>query len=443
MKSATLGIGAAVLTLAGAGSAAAQALSPLGPGAPQQATRALHVQGELLVEHDSNLAGASQLAATVGNVTPEDTIFAPRLNVDYSMPIGRQAVFLDGSIAYLFHNKNKNLDNEQISLAGGAALHAGPCGGTFTGGYSRGRNELVNSAARLAAPIPVPGAEGTVPPAVADATSTVFNIQTTKEVGAGVTCGRPSGIGVFAQAVQAWSSNTEVFSGISDYRYLQTSAGLSYQRPSLGQLMIGGNYSRNINGAPPPGQLAAHGYESSGAHVQYSRRLGGRIEAVASVGYEHAHTLSPPPVTPTTPATKDFDGMTYSGQLSFKVSSRMQTRASFHREVTPTLLTGNTFEIQTGYDVGMSYTFGSRIVAALTGGQQQSEVPNAIVPVGTPLAPTLSKSRVNELSATLSYNVSRRLMIGLGAYRERRVGDNPLFNYTNDRVALTLTSNIL
>jgi hypothetical protein len=426
------GIGALLLGAAAAGSAAAQAAAP-GQG------RQFHVQMSAMVEHDTNLTRESPAQAALANLTPEDTIYAPTLNLNFVMPVGRQSFFLNGAASYLFHQNNTLLNNEQINLTGGAAVAVGPCRTILSGGYARGRSELNDPAARLQVTSPtVSSGGGTVGVGDNSLVSTIQNIQTTKQVSASLSCSRPSGIGIVAQVGEQWASNTQAISAIGSTRTTNASAGLSYQRPLFGSLSLSGTYSKTDNGDQPVGTLAPGGFETKGAELSFSRQLGGRIQASATLGYSSAHTVSPPPVNATAAPAKDFSGLTYSGGISYRATSRLHAKASFQRQLTPTLLSGSSYEVQTGYTVGVDYQIGSRIALSLIGNRQESDSPGAVI---IPTAPTLTNSRVNSLSASVTYRMSKRLSWQLSASREERNADNALFDYTNDRVAITLSSN--
>ena len=432
------GFGAFCLVAATAGSAAAQVAPPPmgaatnGPPAP----RSLQLGAQLMVEHDTNIARAGSGIAAITNITPEDTVYAPTVSLAFTMPIGRQSVFFTGSDSYLFHEKNTRLNNDRLNLGGGAVFRAGPCGATLRGGYTRGRNELDNTS--LLATSVVPGGPTPLTPTTSNLESTVLNIETVEDAGVNVSCSRPSGLGVFGQADQQWTSNSEVLSGSGSYRTTSYSLGVSYQRPQLGSLALNGFYARTIYGDQLAIMLTPRGSEVSGANLSFSRRLGGRIEANVSVGYTHAHTLDPPVLTPPVDAFKDFSGVTYSGGVTFRATSRLHMAATFQRQVTPTLLAGGSFEILTGYGADVEYSLGTRITLGLRADRQQSET-TGTVPL-TLVALPLTDSRVNDLSASATYRMNKRLSVSLTGSRETRKANDSDFNYTNDRVALTLSS---
>jgi hypothetical protein len=432
------GLGALLLVVASGGSAVAQVgAAPSGLGAPGSgpATRTLNLDASVMVEHDTNITRESESQADQSGLNPDDTLYAPTLNVNAVLPVGRQALFFNGSGSYVFHQNNTRLNSEQVHLGGGAALSAGACGAVVRGGYSRGRSELFSGLDPL-----VGGATPVVPvPITNDFESSIENIQTNEDVGLTLTCARPSGIGAHAQVDQLWSSNTDVLSGSGAYRSTTASAGLVYSRPQLGSLALDGTYGRTIYGEQLVPNLLPRGFETTGANLSFNRQLGGRIQANISVGFTHAHDLSPPilPVALPDDPFRDFSGLTYSAGASFRATSRLQFRGSFQRQITPTLLSGSSFEVLTGYSLDASYNLGTRITLDLKGDRQESRT-NGLLIVDP--AQTLTNSVVNDLSASASYRMNKRISLQLTGTHETRDSDNANFNYTNDRVALTLST---
>lgn len=403
-----------------------------------QSGQSYSVQVQLAAEHDGNIARASEALAAKEKITLDDTTYTPTLSINFVKPIGRQSIFFDGSISYLFHQNNKSLDSERVNVGTGISLQAGPCGVSFTGGYARGRSQLADPTRLTGIPSPIAGYPGLPSSATGAAGSTIFNISTSEQVGASATCARPSGIGITTQVNESWASNTEVFSSTGRYRTFAASGGLSYQRPLFGALSLVGTYSETKNGDQLVGVPAASGFETVGGNLSYSRRLGGRIQASATVGYTDARTLSPPVILGAPAAPSDFKGVTYSANATYRATSRLNASLSLQKGISPSILAGNSYEVQSGYTVGLNYQIGSRISVALNDSRQESRTTGAvaIIPGATPL----TDSRVNSLSASVSYSMSRRLSFQFSATRETRASDSPEFDYTNDRVAFTLSS---
>jgi hypothetical protein len=433
------GLGALFLVVASGGSAAAQVgAAPSGLGAPGAGppTRTFNLQASALVEHDTNLTRESDALASQSGLTPEDTVYSPALSLHVVAPVGRQALFFDGSASYLFHQNNTRLNSEGLNFSGGGVLSAGACGAVVRGGYSRGRSELLFPEGQT-----LPG--GVVPvvpvPVTTNFESTIESIETTEDAGLSVTCARASGIGAHAQVGQQWVSNSQAISGSGSYRATNASAGLVYSRPQFGSVALDGVYGRTIYGEQLTPNLVPRGFETTGANLSFNRQLGGRIQANLTVGFTHAHDLSPPvlPVPLAVNPFRDFSGLTYAAGASFRVTSRLEAKATFQRQITPTLLAGSSFEVLTGYGLDVSYTLGSRITLDVKGDRQESRT-NGMLLVQS--AQTLTNSRVNDLSASASYRMNRRISLQLIGTHETRDADNADFNYTNDRVALTLST---
>ena len=441
MRRGSWALGAFMFAAAAGGSAAAQVAAPSGVGAPSGGppVRTFAVQVQALVEHDSNLTRASEALAAQSQLTPSDTIYAPSVNVNFVMPVGRQAIFLNGSGSYLFHQTNTKLNNERVNVAGGGSLALGPCGAVLRGGYARGRNELTAPGTGQVGSVSG-GATGSLLPTTSNLESTIQNIETAEDASLSLSCARSSGLGLNAQVGQQWTSNSEMLSGSGGYRATSATAGISYQRPAFGSVTLGAIYGRTIYGDQLSAQLQPRGFETTGAQFSFSRQVGGRIQAQATVGVTHAHVLAPPPL----PAGfvgnpfADFSGLTYTAGASFRATSSLTVKANFQRQISPTLLSGNSYEVLTGYGLDLQYNLGTHITVDVRGDRQQSQTNGA--PVAN-AASTLTDSRVNDLSASVSYRFNKRLSVQLSGTREARSADNAMFDYTNERVALTVSSN--
>lgn len=83
---------------------------------------------------DSNILRTSPERAAIddivgGRLDVQDTFFVqPQVTVDISRRFGRQRAFVQGTLGYAFHDRNKFLDREDINLNGGLEMKiAGQC----------------------------------------------------------------------------------------------------------------------------------------------------------------------------------------------------------------------------------------------------------------------------------------------------------------------------
>lgn len=402
-----LGVGAIAAIWALAPVAVAQ-VTPDSMLAGRQA-RKVEFQLNGAVEHDTNITRTTRALAAAQGLVREDTIFTPTLNVDLLAPVGRQAVFLRGSAGYLFHARNKRLDSDRYDLEGGVGNLLGPCGSILSGAYQRGRSELQDRSL----------------------VSTINNIIATKTVSFGVTCVRPPGLGITGAVAKAWTTNSQSVVTSGDFQTTTANLGFLYSRPTSGSLTVQGQYAKTVyDPVETPLLRATDGYESYGGGVRVERRLGGRIQAVASLSYMMVDLINSPSPPPGALVVKNFSGLTYSGELSFRASSRLQAQLKAEKSIQPTLLTGSGYEIQTQYSSRLEYRIGSRISVAVGAELEKADLRGALIPGGL----SLTNSTTRVALASVSYRQSDRLTLSINGHLEDRTANDPRFEYTSERV---------
>jgi hypothetical protein len=406
MKYSLLALGAALAASAAVKDADAQVTpSTMMSGAQE---RNVEIDATARVDYDSNVAKEGAAEAALQGLTLGDVIYTPTVLIDATLPIGRQALFVQGSASYLFHQNNTQLNHDQYNVTAGVGNVLGPCATTESGSFASGRTQITDTRA----------------------VDDVENVLTTVGGAVSAICSRPTGLGVVANARYQSGTNSasEVIS--SDFETVSASAGLSYARPTLGKLMIEGTYAK---GDYPnrAATLQSPGYESVGATVEYQRQLGGKIQLVGSVGF---NDVTPEEAPGSMITGGHFQGLIYSFVGSYRVSSRLSADLSLNRSVSPTLIAGRSFEIQSAYAGDVVYKFGSRITARL--GVQENDI---TAEGGVAIDPILSltDSKLTVILVNLSYRQSQKLTFTLNAQHEQRTSDNQRLDYSGYRVGVS------
>jgi len=412
--------GFALAALLGAAASASAAAAQVAPDqmVGGRLKRTVDITANASVQYDTNVARTSEALAARENIRPEDTTYTPSIYAHLLLPIGRQAVFLDGSLGYTGHQHNSQLDNTHADIKGGVGNSLGPCGTVLTGAYSRGRSEFGNNLL----------------------VTNVLDIQETEKIDFGVACKRAAGLGIFADAARTWSSNSLPQSANGNYVSTVYTGGVSYGRPSFGSLSLNisdakTDYSSDELAALLTGRSS---FEAKSAGVRFERRLGGRIQASTSISYTKATSDQAIPVGSTIPGSRDFSGLTYSGDISYRASSRLEGHAGSNRSVNPSQITGGSFEVDTEYQLGLTYRVGTRITLGLTGRDRQTTV-HGDIPAAL-AATTLTDARSKTIEASADYRLNKRLSFILSARHETRDANNALFAYDDDGVGLSVSA---
>ena len=359
------------------------------------------------VERDTNVSRSNAAQAASQGITQEDTIFTPGATVDLWIPVGRQAVFLTGTAGYSFYDKNTQLNRERASLKGGVEGRVGPCMGTLSGDLLYGQSEIADVAlAQFAS-----------------------NVVKTTRLGVDVSCSTSAGLGAVFSGLQEWSDNSASQLVGSDAERQSLMGGLSYSRPTLGTLTA---FTTLENIEYPNRRLlggGSDGYEMTAIGLTYARQLGARIQGTVSVAYTNVE-----PADSGLPGagSADYSGTTYSGDLTYRASSRLQFRGYFSRAVTPTVAVGQQYQVQTGYGIGTDYDLGSRFRLSAGFDQNESDA-DGVLP---PLPNVMTSSTTTAIYGALRYQQNKRLGLTISVRHEERDANTPQFDFKGERYGI-------
>jgi hypothetical protein len=376
--------------------------------------RSMHADASIKTEYDSNIARTSPQEAALLGLQRDDITYAPTLNLNIVDPVGRQALFLQGSVGYLFHQHNRQLDSEQINLTGGAGASIGRCGSVLSGGFFRGRSQQEQLGAVV----------------------NVENILEVKRASLGITCATPAGLGVVFSTSYDQGDNSLPQVAVADFRSTSVSGGIMYGRPSTGSVQLLVSYTRTDTPNTVFPTVGSDGYENQSVGLQFSRRAGGKIQLNATINYSKVNLLTPSnAILLPGPVSNSSTGLTYTSGIDYRASSRLQFHGSFNREIKPTLLAGSSYEVQTSYSVRADYKLGARIQIG-AGADLGRDAGQATV--AALAATTLTNSEIKGIFASVRYQQSPRIYVVLDARHESRTANLPQFEYTSDRVGLSL-----
>jgi hypothetical protein len=383
---------AAIFAAAGAAVISSPALA--------QETRKLDFGLHAGVEHNSNVARTPPAQAALRGLSLADTVFTPNATANVVLPVGRQAVFLNGVVGYSFYEKNSKLNRERLNIDGGVRGRFGPCAPTLRAAYSRGISQYDD-------------------PILVD---DVRNVLETKTVGFDVACARPTGLGIVAGVSRDWNENSLALSKLADSERTSMNVGVSYSRPALGTLTVFYNRAK----AEYPNRLIEDGYDLDAVGLSYRRELGARIQGTISVTYNR---IDPHAVF----VGGDVETMGYSANVTYRATNRLRLTALLDRSVTPSTAIGRAYDLTDVYRVMADYDLGSRIKLGLGLSKVDRESDGI---AGLPIV-QLTDSSVEAINASVRYKQSERLSFTLVAGREERTTNAPQFDYTNDRIGLS------
>lgn len=374
--------------------------------AHSQEARRMEIQLTARATYDDNVSRSGEALAALRGLEKEDIIYAPTASIDFLQPFGRQAVFLSGLVGYDFYDKNDQLNRERISLRGGVNTSLGPCRATVAGDFSRQQSQLDD-----------------LSPLVTENTETVTSASLEGQ------CGRQIGLAQTFGVTQTWAKNSADLLSNSDYTSTGGTLGVAYRRPTFGELAIfaTANQTEFDRQVTTGGALEDDGYDLYGAGVRFSRRLGARIQAGATVSYTS--------VKPYASNVSDFKGVTYGADLTYRPSSRFDAAFAFIRAVEPSNRQDTSYQVTETISAQANYSLGSRIKLGVGGSYAEGAYEGGAV---VPTVLSVTAEEIKTFSASVQFKASQRLSVTLDASQIERDANLRGFDYTANRVGLAI-----
>lgn len=372
-------------------------------GAPE---RRIDFDISSVLSYDSNVVGVSSALIRPGE-SRDDVRFTPSANIDLYLPIGRQAVFLAGSIGYDFYRNNKRLESERIGLRGGVDLALGRiCSVTLAYDFRRRQSDPGDILFRQA----------------------LSNTQEDRSASADASCGSTNGLTATLGYRHDDTGNTTPFRQVQDYRADTINGSIGLARPTLGSLSVYGSYRNGTypNRAPLPGFPREEVRSYSGG-LTYRRDIGTRLTGDVSVGYTD--------VSSNQPFVPDFSGLSWSAALDYRApGDRAFVTLALSRASEQSNLLSVSYTITDNYSIGGTYAISDRLtfdtgISYRNRKLRQSPFPGAV---------TLGDNdNLLRTSAGLTYRAPRGIGLGLSVGAERRRADNDSFSYRSFFTSLT------
>jgi hypothetical protein len=391
----------ALLAAAALPSAARAQQGLLGPQGPQ----ALVSMG---AAYDTNVAQTGALVARQRGLILEDGVLSPSVQLDLTRPVSRQALFLTGSLAYELYQRNRVLNRERIDLNGGGRFRLGRCDATGSLGYGRHRSSLQQLAVA--------------------ALEHNTEIDTTYRVQAD--CARGLGLSPSFSYSERTLDNTLALQKGANSRLSTATAGLKYERPSLGSIELFGEYDRNVYPvAPRPGIPVSLGYTAASGGLRYTRQIGARLQADVQFSERTTQQSGPSGVRSA--------GLAYQGDLTYRVSPRLVASANFANTTSPANQVGVSFSRTQSVHGDLRYMLSSRLSVSAGAGRQDQ-----VYEGGQGINPALfvSHTRIDSADGAVELEVGKRLRLVLNCRWQQSIVNISSLDYSDVRVGLTASA---
>ena len=346
----------------------------------------------------------------------------PVVDAGVGLPVGRQQLFLGGSIGrdYFINKSIRNRGRWQ--LGGGVAWRLGSrCSGVIG---AETRRRLVQ---------------------LDDQSEFTDNVQTSKDLGASANCQTATGLGFGGSVRHDDTSNDTPNRMIFDSRSTTYSPSISYGNRSLGQFSIGATLSNvtfTNRPVPTPAGLVEDGVRSLNGRAGYSRTLGTRLQLTAGASYLKT---TPRPgailaidangqviVVPRDP----FSGMGYDFSIGYQPSSRLSVIVAGDRGVSTSRNVGALFTIRQGLSADINYKIGPSIDFGVGASRRTNDYKGSFVSPAEP-QPRIS-DRFERVYAQLDYSPVDLYSIGVEVAHQRRKSNPSSFNFASTTALLRL-----
>ena len=399
--------GLALGVLIGAGACVSSAAVAQEQMPTVQAKRLLKFGARATGTYDSNVSRSSPAIATLRNLQLKDYLFTPGASLSYTQPFGRQVAYISADGGYTFYKRNTQLNSVRGSVNGGVLTTVGICKQAIVAGYRVAQNELSN--------IDV---------------GKVNNLQEATNLGLGLQCATPQGLGgqVFAQRTDTF--NSVKIRRDSDTTTEMLSTQLQYGRPSLGTFSLGFSYAGvEFPNRITPGRPVGDGFFTQGYSLGYQRQFGKRL-SVTGTG---ARTFLKREFAPTG-VDQSFSSNTYSLDATSGLGSRIDFSAHLARAITPSQQLGKTYDKSTQKALIANYRPG-RTLSFSAGVSRQNIDSN--LDTAVQIGPVVTSARTDSVFGSMTYSPNKTWSLVLNVRQEDRKANLPDFNYTSTRVGLT------
>jgi hypothetical protein len=213
---------------------------------------------------------------------------------------------------------------------------------------------------------------------------------------------------------------------------LNAIGGLTYSRPSIGQLSIYGKYTQTDfpDRSLPDG--SNDGFKVYSGGLVYARKFGSKINTTLSVYDATVSIVSPIRAGATESA---FSGAIFSADLAYQPTHRLLLHLNYARTVSPSNRLDVSYAIDATGLAEVTYRLGAR--SGFTLGASRGD--NHYQQSALNLQPTLdlSKETVRTFYGIMRYNLTRRISINLDVRREDRHANIAAYVYGSTRIGLT------
>ena len=317
--------------------------------------RGFFIRPSMRTRYDSNMLRLGDGFTPSNGGQRHDLQISPLVSASLGLPIGRQQVFVAGSLGRDIYVNNNQLNRNRYSLGAGVNIRAASrCTATAAVDLNS-RQALITEVAEL-----------------------VPNLQETLSYGATALCQSPAGLGFGAAVRRIEFRNDAVARRPLDYNSLAFNGQLSYALGNIGRFSASGALTKiEYKNRPiilPGGNADTDALDILSGRFGFQREIGSRLSLNLGFSYLESRPvpktvlqLSPavPPALPgavLAPFSREkFSGLGYDGALIYRPSSRLTATLQANRNVQASANVLAQYQVFTSIGGDLDYRLGSAI----------------------------------------------------------------------------------
>ncbi len=317
--------------------------------------RGFFIRPSMRTRYDSNMLRLGDGFTPSNGGQRHDLQISPLVSASLGLPIGRQQVFVAGSLGRDIYVNNNQLNRNRYSLGAGVNIRAASrCTATAAVDLNS-RQALITEVAEL-----------------------VPNLQETLSYGATALCQSPAGLGFGAAVRRIEFRNDAVARRPLDYNSLAFNGQLSYALGNIGRFSASGALTKiEYKNRPiilPGGNADTDALDILSGRFGFQREIGSRLSLNLGFSYLESRPvpktvlqLSPavPPALPgavLAPFSREkFSGLGYDGAIIYRPSSRLTATLQANRNVQASANVLAQYQVFTSIGGDLDYRLGSAI----------------------------------------------------------------------------------
>ena len=356
--------------------------------------------------YDSNLSGGNQTIANLRQVSPKDVTYTLGTSAAFQLPSSRQTLFITGSADFDRHQKNTNLDADNYLVSAGASSQLGACSGSAVATYSH-RQALIQ-----------------------DLTVAVTKNIADQESGTlSISCGRRGFVGGVNGGISKLMNNT-TSAAFVDSETKNIAGSFGYQNKQLGNLSVTALYSEvTYQNAPTTVVAAPTGFSQYGGGLNYSRKIGNRLNGSAGVNYTQLQSNGGSAVLGSNSGSLGADVA-----LNYRATPRLNLALAYSLGNQASGAVDATYVRQATFRLSGDYRLNTRVGLQASFAKARSDYRG-----GQPSLLQIRRSEDFTVSGGASVKIGRKVALTFDVSHSDRKADIAQFNYKSDRASVGIT----